>query len=44
MANIAFDELEILIQSFMIGASTGIILGFSVWCVRSIMTVFRKFF
>lgn len=44
MGNISFDELEILVQSFLIGASTGVFLGFAVWCIRLIVVAFKKFF
>lgn len=44
MGNISFDELEVLVQSFLIGASTGVFLGFVVWCIRLIVIVFKKFF
>lgn len=44
MANLQFDELEILVQMFIIGASGGVILGFTVWCVRMIYKTFKKFF
>lgn len=39
-----FDELNFLVEVFMIGASTGIILGFTVWVTRMIINVFKKFF
>lgn len=44
MADINFSELEILVQSFLIGTSTGIILGFSMWVLHMIVNVFKKFF
>lgn len=44
MGDLVFNELSDLINCFMIGASTGIFLGFVVWCVRQIVVTFRKFF
>lgn len=40
----SFDELSYLIQYFIIGSSTGIVLGFTVWCSRMIINLFKKFF
>lgn len=44
MENFTFEEIAYLTQVFMIGASTGILLAFTCWCVRLIIQSFKKFF
>ena len=39
-----FSELNILVQAFIVAGSTGVFLGFAVWCVRLIISIFKKFF
>lgn len=40
----SFQELDVLVQAFIVAGSTGIFLGFVVWCVRLIIQAFKKFF
>lgn len=37
-------EIDQCVQVFMISASTGILIGFTCWCVRMILKAFKKFF
>lgn len=40
----SFQELDTLVQAFIVAGSTGVFLGFAVWIVRLLIIAFKKFF